>query len=101
MAKIGVGVVGCGGNGTRHAEIHASLDASDLIAVCDIDPAAADRVAKKHGVKAFTNLEEMLKEPGIEAVDEFLSGNVSEPALNTVPPPVLKGFLKQLRQDIS
>jgi predicted dehydrogenase len=81
MVKVGVGVVGCGGNGTRHAEVHASMDASNLIAVCDVDPAAAERVAKKHGVKAFTSLEEMLKEPGIEAVDVVTSGSHRDPVV--------------------
>lgn len=57
------------------------MDASDLIAVCDVDPEAAERVAKKHGVKAFTNLVEMLKEPGIEAVDVVTSGSHRDPVV--------------------
>ncbi len=81
MAKVGVATVGCGHNGTRHAEIHASMDASELIAVCDVDPEAAGRVAKKHGVKAFTDLEEMLKEPGIDAIDVVTSGSHRNPAV--------------------
>ena len=81
MAKVGVGVVGCGHNGTRHAEIHASMDASELIGVCDVDPEAAERVAKKHGVKAFTKLEDMLNEPGIEAIDVVTSGSHRDPVV--------------------
>ena len=81
MAKVGVATVGCGHNGTRHAEIHASMEKSELIAVCDIDPEAAARVAKKHGVKAFTDLDEMLKEPGIDAIDVVTSGSHRTPAV--------------------
>ena len=81
MAKVGVATVGCGHNGTRHAEIHASMETSELIAVCDIDPEAAARVAKKHGVKAFTDLDEMLKEPGIDAIDVVTSGSHRTPAV--------------------
>ncbi|MHC4563068.1 MAG: TFIIB-type zinc ribbon-containing protein [Planctomycetota bacterium] len=33
----------------------------------------------------------------LEAVDEFLSGKVSEPALGDIPPRVLQGFLKSLQ----
>lgn len=81
MAKVGIGVVGCGHNGTRHAEIHASMDASHLIGVCDVDPEAAERVAKKHGVKAFTKIEDMLDNPDIEAVDVVNSGSHRDPAV--------------------
>ena len=68
MARLGVGVVGCGLNGTRHAEVYNSMDEAELIGVCDVVPEAADRVAQRHGVKAFTRIEDMLKEPGLEAV---------------------------------
>ena len=34
---------------------------------------------------------------GIQAVDEFLSGSATEPALDGIPRPVLQAFLKELR----
>jgi len=57
------------------------MDASELIGVCDVDPEAAERVAKKHGVKAFANLDEMLNESGIEAIDVVTSGSHRDPVV--------------------
>jgi phage FluMu protein Com len=36
----------------------------------------------------------------MEAVDEFLAGKVSEPALGDIPPRVLQGFLKSLQASL-
>ncbi len=38
---------------------------------------------------------------GVTAVDEFLKGNVEEPALKAIPERVLRGFLKQLRDQLT
>lgn len=37
---------------------------------------------------------------GIQAVDDFLGGGVTEPALDNIPAPVREGFLKQLREQL-
>ena len=81
MAKIGVGVIGCGGNGRRHAELYNSMDEFELVGVCDIDPAAAERVAKRHGVKAFSRVEDLVSEEGVEAVSAVNSGSHCEPVV--------------------
>ncbi len=44
-----------------------------------------------------------LKEAGEvarEVVDEFISGTVLEPALDTIPPKILQGFLTNLRKEL-
>lgn len=52
MERIPVAIVGCGGMGTRHlfglAELErADLNPFDLVAVCDVDPARAERLANE------------------------------------------------------
>jgi hypothetical protein len=37
---------------------------------------------------------------GLQAVDDFLSGNVQEPAMDEIPPKVVQGFLDQLREQV-
>ncbi|MCL2700568.1 MAG: RNHCP domain-containing protein [Phycisphaerae bacterium] len=37
---------------------------------------------------------------GAEAVNDYLTGKTKEPALNTLPPKVLQGFLTQLRGEL-
>lgn len=80
MPKLKVGVIGCGWNGRRHAELYDSMEEAELVGVCDIIPEAANRVAQKHGVKAFNRVEDLTKEPGLEAVS-VVSSTHCEPTI--------------------
>ena len=53
--------------------------------------------------RAETHIEQLKKhgQLGVTAVDDFLKGEVTEPALGDIPAPVLQGFLKQLRGDVT
>ncbi|MFQ3578443.1 MAG: Gfo/Idh/MocA family oxidoreductase, partial [Verrucomicrobiia bacterium] len=53
-----VGVVGVGSIGRNHARIYASLPHAQLVAVWDINPAAAKEVAAKNRCHAAKSLEE-------------------------------------------
>ena len=50
-----------------------ALDHIELAAVCDLDAARTAVVTKRHGVRAAANLEELLADPGIEAIGLFTS----------------------------
>ena len=61
------GVLGCGRIGHRRAQHIANF--AELTAVCDIDPVQANELAEKHGVPAYTTLDDMLNaHPDIEVV---------------------------------
>ena len=49
--------------------------------------------------RAETHVAELRKVPGPakEAIGAFVSGQVIEPALDSIPAPVLQGFLQQLK----
>ena len=53
--------------------------------------------------RAGMHLTELRKVPKIAlaAVDEFLSGQALEPALDKIPPKILQGFLTQLRKELA
>jgi UDP-N-acetyl-2-amino-2-deoxyglucuronate dehydrogenase len=53
-------IIGCGRIAQRHAE-HIS-NYGNLIAVCDIKPAAADQLAEKYIAKAYYDVDQMLSE---------------------------------------
>src|SRR2546428_590009 len=59
---IGVGGVGCGGKGLRHAELYHSMKEARLIGVCDVEREKAEAVAARFGVKAFTHVEDLVSE---------------------------------------
>jgi predicted dehydrogenase len=69
MVKIGFGVIGTGMWGEAHARIYSSHPYTSLIAVCDIMEDRAKNIAKKYGAgEYYTDYNEMLKNPGIDAV---------------------------------
>ena len=81
MAAIGVGIVGCGGNGLNHAEVWHSMDEAKIIGVCDIDEERAKERADLFGVKAFTRVEDLVAEQGVDAVDVVTSGSHRDAAV--------------------
>ncbi|NML19607.1 Gfo/Idh/MocA family oxidoreductase [Pseudoflavitalea sp. G-6-1-2] len=67
MKKLNFAIIGCGRIAQRHAE-HIN-NTGKLVAVCDVDKAAADALAAKYGVTAYTDAGEMLaKEKSIDVV---------------------------------
>ena len=70
MSKLGVGVVGVGDMGKRHAENIRSLVAqARLVAVADADAARAKRVAAELEVEAaYSSLEDLLEHKDVHCV---------------------------------
>ena len=52
-----------------------------MIGVCDVDEERAKEQADLHGVKAFTSVEDLVKEPGVDAIDVVTSGSHRDPAV--------------------
>lgn len=68
MKKLGVAVIGTGFWGKNHARIYKELAATELIAVCDINPERARKVASQFGAKPYTDTAKMLRNNRINAV---------------------------------
>jgi len=66
MAKVKVGVIGCGKMGTFHANILNNLKEAKLIGLFDLDQAKAQAEAERLKVKHYESYELLLKD--IEAV---------------------------------
>lgn len=60
MKQLKTAVVGVGYLGRFHAEKFAVLPEAELVAVADIDPVAARRVAQKLGITAVTDYRDLL-----------------------------------------
>lgn len=80
MNKLGIALVGCGFMGRRHILGYASLHKAgmldaDIVAVLDINADAAEKVAVEaeqllgKKPKVYTSLEELLKDPLVQAID--------------------------------
>jgi predicted dehydrogenase len=61
MNEVRVGVIGVGHIGREHARIYSELPGVQLVGVCDIDGQTAERVAQRHGVKAFSTAQDLVQ----------------------------------------
>ena len=68
MAKVGIGVVGCGGMGMALAQGVAGLESAAVVAAYDAAPERAEALAAKHGGRACRDYAELLGDPAVGAV---------------------------------
>jgi len=69
MRKLGVAVIGTGQWGKNHARVYKELPSAELVAICDVNAERAQAIAKQHGIKAYSDSTQMLKDKSIEAVN--------------------------------
>jgi predicted dehydrogenase len=69
MEKVRIGVIGLGNMGNVHVSYMDSIEGATLSAVCDANPAAADRVAQRFpSVAKFTTYEALLESGSCDAI---------------------------------
>lgn len=68
MNKVKTGIIGCGKVGDFHAKAFAALENSEFTAVCDNNIERARAFAERYGVKAYDDIETMIKECGLDVV---------------------------------
>lgn len=66
--RVRTALVGCGKVGQIHAKALATLGESEFVAACDPDPGRAGAFAGAYGGRPYTDVAEMLREAGPEAV---------------------------------
>jgi len=64
-----VAIAGAGATGLAHAELLASIDAAELVAICDIGVVAAEECANRYGARAFSRAKEMIEEAEFDVLD--------------------------------
>ncbi|PYI55471.1 Gfo/Idh/MocA family protein [Paenibacillus flagellatus] len=80
MERIRVGIIGAGIIGKTHMDNYAAIPAADIVAVCDIDEAAARRSAEQYGIPhVYTDIRRMLERDDLDAVDVCLHNNFHAP----------------------
>lgn len=77
---VNIAIVGTGGMAKNHAEMFAAAQGCQVVAVCDIDLAKAKTFADTHGInKVYTELEDLLADPDIEAVSNVTPDKFHKP----------------------
>jgi predicted dehydrogenase len=78
-APIGVGVIGAGILGSRHARVFSQLPGARCVAVADPDETRATTVATRHGARSFTDYREMIGALGPAGTGELHAVAVATP----------------------
>jgi UDP-N-acetyl-2-amino-2-deoxyglucuronate dehydrogenase len=68
MNVVRTALVGCGKVGHTHAWALSTLPESQFVAACGRDLARTQAFAGQYGVRAYTDVREMVKQAGVEAV---------------------------------
>ena len=69
MSKVGVGIIGAGAFGRKHAAAYAALPHARVVGVYDVDRAKAERLARELSIpKVFDSAAELAQDPFVEAV---------------------------------
>lgn len=63
-----VGIIGCGGIAKVHAQAYRAQEGVEVVAVMDVVPEAAERMAAELGAKPYTDWGRMLEEEALDAV---------------------------------
>lgn len=88
--SLRIGIVGMRGIGDTHAQAYQKDPLAKLVAVCDVVKERADKLAAKHGVRAYYSLRDMLRnEPDLDIVDITTGGYENgswhyEPAMEAI-----------------
>ncbi len=69
MNEVKFAILGCGKIGSRHAEKLQKVGGARLVAVCDVISERAETIAKKHGVVAYNQIEDLLKDEAVDFVN--------------------------------
>ena len=68
MKKLNIGVIGLGAIGQMHCEALARVVRAEICALADVNESVLSSTVKKYGGKAFTNYEDLMNLPGLDAV---------------------------------
>lgn len=78
---VKVGVAGLGMMGERHVRVFDKMPVVELYALCDANAERAKELSERYGTKCYTNVEEMLKDPELDAIDIVLPDRLHRDAI--------------------
>ena len=77
MSKLNIALVGAGRRGGgAHLPVIAKLkDVYNLVAICDMEEAVANRYAEQYGANPYTHIRDMVKHEQLDVVDIVVPGS--------------------------
>ena len=74
--NLKIGIVGLGLMGERHVRVFDKMPLVEIHSLCDTNEARVKAMGAQYGAKTYTDVEEMLKDPELDAVDIVLPDNL-------------------------
>lgn len=94
MKRVRIGILGCNFMGKMHAECYLRMEGVEVVAVFDINEAAAEAVAAPFGAKVYTDGKALIEECALDLLDiclpTFLHKEYAEAAMGKIPYIVLE-----------
>ena len=78
---LGFGLLGSGLIAPFHANALKECQGGKLVAVCDVSRERADKLAAQVGVRAYYSLDDMLKDPAVDAVNVLTPNHLHHEAV--------------------
>lgn len=78
-AQVGVGVIGVGILGSRHARVYQEQEATSLVAIADKNPARGTELASKLGIRFFGNYAELVQTLGPDGSGQIQAVSIATP----------------------
>ena len=66
---VKVAIIGAGFMGGMHAQVYQNLPNAKLVAIVDVDPSRAEKLAEKYAARAYSKIKDILIRDDIDAVD--------------------------------
>lgn len=77
MSKLRYALIGCGRRAQTHIGVVTEMrDTFEVVAACDADPEAAQRAADRLGVKAYTDVRELVAQEELDICDVVVPGEL-------------------------
>lgn len=68
VASKGIGIIGCGRMGERHAEAYSSIEGAEIIGFADVDRSKSAALASKFGCEDFVSADALIRDDRVEAI---------------------------------
>ena len=78
---VKIGVAGLGKMGERHVRVFDKMPVVELYALCDVNAERAKEMSELYGTKYYTSVEDMIKDPELDAIDIVLPDRLHRDAI--------------------
>ncbi|RQG94248.1 Gfo/Idh/MocA family protein [Natrarchaeobius chitinivorans] len=77
--SVEIGIIGAGNRGQKHAAEYATVEDADVVAIADVDEAAARSLARETNAEVYGDYRDLLEDADVDAVSICVHNNLHRP----------------------